>query len=554
MVALVFPAKLLGGAVLLAVIGVAIAVMVTHAPIGAQVPPQDNLPELTDSGLRWGRLVLRHSIQVDNGGNPRNPPFIDSELAHSIAVAAAAVNRAARVSPSAIPSDPALLAFRNLLETLAAAGDTVTFDDVSALYSALNEQQTVFPPQSGSSTVTALADDQNPLEKVLNYVLAIPGWSPDAREAERNTEGERFVPQQINPVADIDYVNGIQTNLVNALEIVDYLSRELGRAVGHIHNAAGPLPGDWLQTLFQALRASNDPAVEEVMNQVLEHAQNGRPYILLCHSQGATVCAQGVDDAFAVADQNMRQAIQQNVRVITLGGFTKDSDFPAGIARRICHPGDPVCPAAEAIDFMKPIRVIRGALTALIGLLNTRNHSLKDSYLPRDPCSPLGECNAGFCSNDGRLCNVKSRPVVIEALEDAEVDLATQGIPNIVSSAACTFDGTTQVIGTNGLPITLYNFTISAGGHASGPAGAELLVIDRFLGSAPMLTTSVGLGITNWSAMYQRQAFEFAPLSVGLRDFCTPTECLPIPSAVDLFVGNILVASKAYTCPNPLTP
>lgn len=344
----------------------------------AAEPSPENLPEITKDGEKWGSDVVEHSIEVTQGREVKKPPFVDSDAAASLALAASVMEKATKMDLTSLSRDPDFIALLDLMQTRLQAGETPTFEESHALYEALNAQQQTF----------------GPLGRILNFVMTLGPFFKAASQEERHTEGQRVLLPLLHPEQQVtvDFVNGVQTPFINGLAAAAYLGQQLEIDVNHIHNEAGPLPGDLLQALLNKLDLSKDLAVQQVTDQVRQHAQADKPYLLICHSQGAAICAQGITKALNEAPPEEQAKIKERIGVLTLGGFTTDADFPSEITRRsICATADPVCPLAKAIDFTKPVKAIKGQIEALADASTGFHHSLTDIYLPPEDARVPGD-------------------------------------------------------------------------------------------------------------------------------------------------------------------
>jgi hypothetical protein len=356
---------------------------------------------LTPEGQLWAQRIIEHAQDMVAGRPVNEPPFVDPDIAESIALVASVIEKIAQNPEdfSAVTRDPDYVAVLDLIRQRVAAGETVTGSSLGSLYAALNARVTTYPsPSSSSPGASAVVITP---ESILTFVIHLAdSLNPLTALKEAATDGQRVIFEATHPaqLVDIDLVNGIQTSFMNGLYATVYVGAQLGADINHIHNAALLVPGVGLlvqsaATALQKLGLLNGPVAQQVATQILDHARSGQPYIVLCHSQGAAICARGAQRALAAAarDPVLQNRIRKLTGIITLGGFTTGSEFPPDmLVRPIVRAGDPVPDAANILDWSNPNEAVLEFLRALPELALTEgNHDLTGSYA--NPAGTLRE-------------------------------------------------------------------------------------------------------------------------------------------------------------------
>lgn len=431
---------------------------------------------LTPEGQLWAEKIIDHAGKVARGEPVTEPPFVDRDLAGEIALAASVVEKIVANSDNftVVTADPDYVALLAFIDQRVALGEAVTLEDLSSFYGTLNRRESTYPLRLGGAAAGGCDDQGNLLSRVLGLVDFL---HPHASIKERGTDGKRVVGTPTHPEqpADIDFVNGVQTPFVNGVADAFHLGKALDRDVNHIHNEAVLLPGkigivfDAAQALSQKFKLPPGPAEQEVKAQILAHAEAGIPYILICHSQGATVCARGAQLALQGATQSLRTKITQSTAVITLGGFAEASDFPPDVlVSMIEREHDSIPRLARGIPDPNPFNLLALAHALLDLPFVNKEHALTTAYVPA-PCPGGGSCHGDTCSGacfegkplEGKPCRTGNR----EELKTREALFEGILLTRLGKGPGCCegdFNGFTGCI-----PSTTRDFCLSIGGNSN---------------------------------------------------------------------------------------
>jgi hypothetical protein len=400
-------------------------------------PEPPPLPDLTPEGARWGRRLIRNAIKISKGRNVKNPPFVDFTVAQSIALAVRVARKTKKRSASmdALRADPdfvALLAF--VRSQIAASPSESLYEYRAGLLEALNAFELNFPVISSSLAVGGsiaqgnTAPEYRPLEILTTTEAQALISDRRVQESERRFwDGALIIDDSPGtpPATNVYYVNGVTNTIEDGIGETHRIKTMLGGQVPvhHIHNGTagtikGPfnilgLTGDALEALRQRLLGAtpNDPAPQRVTQQILADLAAGKSSLLICHSQGAQVCINGLRNALQQAPQDADR-ILANTRFISLGGYAKDSDWPEGTRVDIWkNPQDPVPGLAGALS--------PEGVANLLRLLTTDSHQVR-RYLnacvaqnppPADcPCRSYDKCAEvleslrQLCADEGLDC------------------------------------------------------------------------------------------------------------------------------------------------------
>ncbi len=414
---------------------VAVALLVVLLLPASTFAQDASTPLLTPEGVKWGKKVVRNARIVAAGKIPSKPPNVDPAIAADIETIEACTRGASKWADDQNELDSFLDgdAFETFVARITdqiAEGSTIDPGFLGSLIEALNSQSPFFPPLP--------ANRRAALPQSFLAAAFVDGLGRNT--IERKTDGLRVSGDQListggSQRTDIDFVNGIQNELAQGLANALELSSLTQRRIGHIHNASGTALADILQAIFDYNKLDGSTAVSSVREEILQHAAFGRSYLLICHSQGAAICAQALADARR-QNPDLASKIGDCVQIITLGGFTQRATFPATYRDNVTsfvNADDPVPDAALAIDFLAPARVVKGLLGGLVNLaLHQAKYHVLGAYTPK-LCTSAGDCptvrmaeanlhqRCGVCSDDAD-CN----PGATSSTSDGDADCLTK--------------------------------------------------------------------------------------------------------------------------------